>query len=308
MDIVKKRIVIVIVVTVLCALGSFIAYNHFTESKDDYSGENEPEVVFKDTFKDNLPRLDASLATQPLMDEFVKYFAGKDSLSSVKENYTNTHPAYVELIGGKKDLIVVTEPSEEELKLASDKNVLLEVTKLVNESFVFYVNKDNKVDGLTLEQIQNIYSGKITNWKDVGGEDKEILAYQRPVNSGSQTGMISLVMKDIPLKKPRTVEMIESMGGIIDAVASYDNASAGIGYSYYYYANTMYSSPDIKFLKVDGVLPTYESTKDESYPIRTAYYLVTRKDADEKTLKFKEALLSKEGSSVIRGAGYVSTN
>lgn len=304
----KKRIVIVIVVTVLCALGSFIAYNHFTESKDDYSGENEPEVVFKDTFKDNLPRLDASLATQPLMDEFVKYFAGKDSLSSVKENYTNTHPAYVELIGGKKDLIVVTEPSEEELKLASDKNVLLEVTKLVNESFVFYVNKDNKVDGLTLEQIQNIYSGKITNWKDVGGEDKEILAYQRPVNSGSQTGMISLVMKDIPLKKPRTVEMIESMGGIIDAVASYDNASAGIGYSYYYYANTMYSSPDIKFLKVDGVLPTYESTKDESYPIRTAYYLVTRKDADEKTLKFKEALLSKEGSSVIRGAGYVSTN
>lgn len=308
MDIVKKRIVIVIVVTVLCALGSFIAYNHFTESKDDYSGENEPEVVFKDTFKDNLPRLDASLATQPLMDEFVKYFAGKDSLSSVKENYTNTHPAYVELIDGKKDLIVVTEPSEEELKLASDKNVLLEVTKLVNESFVFYVNKDNKVDGLTLEQIQNIYSGKITNWKDVGGEDKEILAYQRPVNSGSQTGMISLVMKDIPLKKPRTVEMIESMGGIIDAVASYDNASAGIGYSYYYYANTMYSSPDIKFLKVDGVLPTYESTKDESYPIRTAYYLVTRKDADEKTLKFKEALLSKEGSSVIRGAGYVSTN
>lgn len=304
----KKRIVIVIVVTVLCALGSFIAYNHFTESKDDYSGENEPEVVFKDTFKDNLPRLDASLATQPLMDEFVKYFAGKDSLSSVKENYTNTHPAYVELIDGKKDLIVVTEPSEEELKLASDKNVLLEVTKLVNESFVFYVNKDNKVDGLTLEQIQNIYSGKITNWKDVGGEDKEILAYQRPVNSGSQTGMISLVMKDIPLKKPRTVEMIESMGGIIDAVASYDNASAGIGYSYYYYANTMYSSPDIKFLKVDGVLPTYESTKDESYPIRTAYYLVTRKDADEKTLKFKEALLSKEGSSVIRGAGYVSTN
>lgn len=304
----KKRIVIVIVVTVLCALGSFIAYNHFTESKDDYSGENEPEVVFKDIFKDNLPRLDASLATQPLMDEFVKYFAGKDSLSSVKENYTNTHPAYVELIDGKKDLIVVTEPSEEELKLASDKNVLLEVTKLVNESFVFYVNKDNKVDGLTLEQIQNIYSGKITNWKDVGGEDKEILAYQRPVNSGSQTGMISLVMKDIPLKKPRTVEMIESMGGIIDAVASYDNASAGIGYSYYYYANTMYSSPDIKFLKVDGVLPTYESTKDESYPIRTAYYLVTRKDADEKTLKFKEALLSKEGSSVIRGAGYVSTN
>lgn len=232
-------------------------YNHFTGLKDDYSGDDEPEVVFKDIFKDSLPRLDASLATQPLMDEFVKYFAGKDSLSSVKENYTNTHPAYVELIDGKKDLIVVTEPSEEELKLASDKNVLLEVTKLVNESFVFYVNKDNKVDGLTLEQIQNIYFGKIINWKDVGGEDKEILAYQRPVNSGSQTGMISLVMKDIPLKKPKTVEMIESMGGIIDAVASYDNASAGIGYSYYYYANTMYSSPDIKFLKVDGVLPTY---------------------------------------------------
>ena len=117
--------------------------------------------------------------------------------------------------------------------------------------------------------------------------------------------MLSLVMKDIPLKKPTMEEMVETMGGIIDIVADYDNNKYGLGYSYYYYASIMYHNPNIKFLGINGVKPSYNTIKDGSYPLMTAYYIVTLKDADSKVQEFKNALLSKEGAQVAKEAGYV---
>ena len=67
----------------------------------------------------------------------------------------------------------------------------------------------------------------------------------------------------------------------------------------------MYHTPDIKFLAIDGVKPTYETIGNETYPLMTAYYIVTRSDADEKTLAFKDLLLSEEGMKVAEEAGYV---
>ena len=65
------------------------------------------------------------------------------------------------------------------------------------DGFVFLVNKENKVDSLTLEQIQKIYTGEITNWSNVGGENEEIVAYQREANSGSQNLMEKMVMQGL---------------------------------------------------------------------------------------------------------------
>lgn len=144
-------------------------------------------------------RVDASLATQPLMDAYVEGL--KDY--NLKKDYTNTDPAYTKLINGETDLIIVTEPSSDELKRASDAGVELEVTPVVNEGFVFFTNVNNLVNGLSLKEIQDIYTDKITNWNQVGGDNAKIIAYQRPENSGSQTGMLSLVMKDKKLKNQR---------------------------------------------------------------------------------------------------------
>ena len=298
----KNKIIITIIVVLVLVPTCFFAYKYFTKEEDVVETEK-----LKLSFKDNMPRVDASLATQPLMNDLVEYLAGDDALKVVKENYTNTHPGYVKLINDETDLIIVTEPSKEELALAKEKGVELEVTKVVNEAFVFFVNTKNKVNNLEFKNIVDIYSGKITNWREVGGEDAKIIAYQRPVNSGSQTGILSLVMKGTKMKEPTTEEMIETMGGIVDIVADYDNNIDGIGYSYYYYANVMYTSPNIKFLSINGVNPTYDTIEDEEYPIMTAYYIVTRKDANENTLKLKEAILSSEGKRVTREAGYVPT-
>ena len=98
----------------------------------------------------------------------LKTSVGLEEIDESVLNYSNTHPGYVKLINGEVDLIVVTEPSEEELKLAKEKGIELEVIPVVKEGFVFYVNRDNKVDNLSVEQIQKIYTGEIKNWKEVG--------------------------------------------------------------------------------------------------------------------------------------------
>lgn len=254
---------------------------------------------------DTLVRVDASLATQPLMDAYVEGL--KDY--NLKKDYTNTDPAYTKLINGETDLIIVTEPSSDELKRASDAGVELEVTPVVNEGFVFFTNVNNPVNGLSLKEIQDIYTDKITNWNQVGGDNAKIIAYQRPENSGSQTGMLSLVMKDKKIKEPKREEYIESMAGIIDAVANYDNSKDSIGYSYYYYATTMYGNENIKFLAVDGVSPNHDTIKDESYPLITAYYIVTLKDTENTAVsKVKKAMLESKGQEIARNAGYIEIN
>lgn len=261
---------------------------------------------------EDYPKVDASLATQPLTDAFIENFTG--TLPSEEElDYTNTHPGYVRLINDEVDLIVVTEPSEEELKLAEEAGVELEVIPVVKEGFVFYVNEKNPVKSLSLEQIQKIYTGEIKNWKEVGGSDSAIRAFQRPENSGSQTGMYSLVMKDKKIMQPPKEDLVETMFEIINLVSSYDNGENSIGYSYYYYATTMYDDMDkevadrIRLLEIDGVAPNYETIKNNTYPLETAYYIVINKNEpkDSNTRKLVDAMLSTRGQAVAKEAGYV---
>jgi len=300
----KSGILSYAILILLMIISCIIAYYFLIVKKP----KEEPETISTDILytQETLPRVDASLATQPLMDAFVLNFTGKTT-KELGVEYSNTDPAYTKLINNEADLIVVTEPSEDELKRASDANVELEVTKVVNEGFVFFVNKDNKVDSLTFDEIRKIYSGEITNWSEVGGTDTEIIAYQRPENSGSQTGLYSLVMKELPVKARTPKEQVTlSMAGIIEYVSDYENGLNAIGYSYYYYANEMYYNENLKYLGINGIKPTYETIKDESYPILTAYYIVTRKnETNENVLKLKEDMLSKRGQEVATKAGYV---
>lgn len=114
-------------------------------------------------------------------------------------------------------------------------------------------------------------------------------------------------MKGIPVKARTPKEEVNlSMAGIIEYVSDYENGLDAIGYSYYYYANEMYYNENLKYLGINGIKPTYETIKDESYPILTAYYIVTRKDeTNENVLKLKEDMLSKRGQEVATIAGYV---
>lgn len=279
-----------------------VVVNDLPEDEEKFI-ETSSEVLFTN---ENLPRIDASLATQPLTDAFIKNFTGKTT-EELGIEYSNTHPGYVKLINNEADLIVVTEPSEEELALAAEKGIELEVTKVVNEGFAFFVNKDNPVSSASFDDIVKIYTGEITNWKDLGGNDAEIVAYQRPENSGSQTGLYNLVLKGKEVKIPTIKEQVTlSMAGIIDYVASYNNAIDSIGYGFYYYVNTMYYNDNLKYLAINDVAPTYTTIQNETYPILSAYYIVTRKgDENENVALLKRAMLSRRGQYVASEAGYV---
>lgn len=321
-------IVVIVLVVALC-VGAYFLVSSLYEKKLNQNGDvnnnnsqdntqstskNDEEEISSESLYtlDNYPKVDASLATQPLTNAFIKNFVG-ENVDVSKLDYTNTHPGYVRLINDEVDLIVVTEPSKEELELAKQKGVELEVIPVVKEGFVFYVNSNNKVDYLTKDQIQGIYSGEITNWKEVGGEDMEIKPFQRPTNSGSQTGMLSLVMKDKKLMDPLKENLVDTMAQIINFVSSYENGKNSIGYSYYYYATTMYEGIDkeiasnIKLLGIDGVKPNAKTIQNGSYPYTTAYYIVINKADDENSpsRKLANLMLSKRGQQVAKNAGYV---
>ena len=309
----KKTLSIVVIILIVCAIigGCVWSYFYFTDdSRINPSRDNSGDdvVISNEALwsREDYPKVDASLATQPLTDAFMANFTATP-VEEIVTDYTNTHPAYVRLIDGEVDLIVVTQPSAEELALAKEKGVELEVIPVVNEAFVFLANVQNKVDNLSLEEIQKIYSGDITNWNEVGGEDSKIIPYQRPTNSGSQTGMLALVMKGIKMLEPVTETFEETMAGLITAIADYDNSKDALGYSYYYYATTMYSKENVKLLSVNGVEPNFNTIQKGEYPIGTYYNIVINANEPEGSpvRQRVEAMLSPRGQAVAKEAGYV---
>lgn len=311
-------IVVFIVAVIMICTGAFLYFtqdnniienneeNNKVNNNEEISISNEPIYTLE-----NFPKVDASLATQPLTDAILANFVGieKENVRSYTD-YTNTHPGYIRLIDGEVDLIVVTQPSEDELAYAKQKGVELEVIPVVYDAFVFMVNEENPVNNLSIEQIQNIYQRKITNWSEVGGANEKILAFQRPNNSGSQTGMLNLVMKDLEIMEPLTEEFAIEMGDLVDAIADYDNAKNSLGYSYYYYAKTMYTYDNIKFLSINGVVPSYDNIKSGAYPLKTAYNIVINKNEPEdgEVRKLIKDMLSPRGQQVAKEAGYVPVN
>ena len=292
--------ILLVVIMILVVIACVVGYMYFTQEKAEV---NNTDAIFT---VENYPRIDGSTATLPLAEAFKADFTGT-SLEEIEVEHSKTHNAYVNLINGDTDLILVTYPSEDEQKLAEENGVELEIVPIVKEAFVFLVNKENPVEDLSLEQIQDIYTGEIQNWKEVGGLDSEILAYQRPENSGSQSGMLSLVMQGKEMMEPITENVISGMAEIIDVIADYDNGQSSIGYSYYYYATTMYTSDTIKLLGVNGVKPTYDNIKNGLYNLQTAYYAVIRKDEpqDSDVRKLLNAMISERGQNVAKEAGYV---
>lgn len=225
-------------------------------------------------------------------------------LDIVKCSKTGT--AYERLIEGQTDIIFVAEPSKahvEELKAKGDEFVL---TPIGSEAFVFFTNSQNPVQNLSIKQIQDIYSGKITRWKEVGGSWSKILPYQRPENSGSQTIMQNKVMKDITMLAQTKETYAGGMGEMISQVASYKNAKNSIGYSFMYYSTEMIRNNQIKYMAIDGVKPTPETVRYKTYPFTVPVYAVTLKsNQKENVSRFIQWILSEEGQGLVERTGYV---
>jgi phosphate transport system substrate-binding protein len=208
-------------------------------------------------------------------------------------------------VSGEIDIFFGAQPSQQQKDAAKEKGVELTLTPIAKEAFVFFVHKDNPVNSLTLEQIQDIYQKEITNWKMVGGKAEKIIPFQRPDNSGSQTIMLARVMGDKPLPPPLREEYAAGMGGVINRVAAYRNYSSSIGYSFRFYATGMKPNENIKLLAINGIEPSVENIRNGSYPFTVDVYAVTAGSSNENTPKLIQWILSEQGQDFITQCGYV---
>lgn len=175
----------------------------------------------------------------------------------------------------------------------------LEETTLALDGIALVVNPENPVSDLDLETISKIYTGEISNWKDVGGNDLDIVLIGREAGSGTRDGFESITYTT---DKCQYRQELTSTGDVIATVASNPNA---IGY-----ASLSAVKDSVKALKVAGVAPSEETVKDGSYVVQRPFVLVTVKDKalSENAKKFMEFVTSKSANDIISGAGVVPAN
>ena len=282
-------------------------YSDVDYGDDEYLLRQEPKNWRKLDIGDvgfdefDISSIDGSTATIPVTSELYRQVGSNEYFYP---NHNKTSGAYKNLIYKARDVVLAVAPSDDIKELAEYEKVEFDITPFALDGFVFIVNKNNPVENLTSQQVKDIYSGKIVNWKDVGGNDEIIEPFQRNEDSGSQSAMVTF-MGDTKLMTPLKARTFMGMGGMIDGVAKYDNGGASIGYTYKYYLNAL-NNDEVKAISIDGVAPTNDNFANGTYPIITSYYVVARSEFLEgsNAQKIKDFLLSAKGQDMIEMLGY----
>ena len=192
---------------------------------------------------------------------------------------------------GRCDIGLSSRALKDEEKAAS-----LTETVLAYDGIAVIVNPANEVDDLTIAQIADIYTGKITNWSEVGGADAEIVLIGREAGSGTRGGFEEIVeVKDACQYR----QELSSTGDVITAVSQNPGA---IGY-----ASLASVKDTVKAVKVDGVTPSEETVKDGTYAIQRPFVLATKTDAklSDAAQAFFDYVTSTDANEIIAAAGVV---
>jgi phosphate transport system substrate-binding protein len=168
------------------------------------------------------------------------------------------------------------------------------------------VNEKNILNNITQNQVRDIYSGRVTNWKVINGVDEPVIAYQRRENSGSQT-ILQSIMRGEKLMRPLLDGEYVSygMGSSIRKITSdFYNYNSAIGYTFLFYLTQMAGSAGVKTLSVDGVAPTRQNIQNNNYPFVQTVYAVTTGNESEYAGRFIEWILSSQGQELVAKTGY----
>ena len=254
------------------------------------------------------PHVDGSTSMLPLSRALMMASTGVSAQEAeLRISHSKTTLSFYALVSGEADLLLVARPAQEAFDYAEDMGVELEMRPIGVDALVFLTSDKNPVDSLTQQQAVGIYTGAITNWKEVGGADAEIVAYQRNETSGSQVMMENVVMDGQPMTDAPVEYRPSEMGALVDEVASYRNSADAIGYSVYYYVTEMYLREGVKLLAIDGVAPSNETIASGEYPYTQYSYAVIRKDEreDSPARQLFDFLTTPEGKALMAAQGYV---
>lgn len=216
-------------------------------------------------------------------------FMEKNKGVTVNLNLTGSGTGIQEASEGKCDI------GNSSRKLKDEEAEKLDATVVGLDGIALVVNPANKLEDITLQDLAKVYSGEITNWKELGGDDKAIVVIGREDGSGTRDGFESIVMGD---KEPKYAQELESTGSVINAVATTDGA---IGY-----ASLANVDETVKALKVGGVEATEENVKSGAYEVQRPFICATLKGSDNKLVKaYLDFILSEEGQALVLAQGAV---
>ena len=266
-----------------------------------------PEIESPLKLSDNLPVLDGAAALVPVYAAVINNvypkgcvtyeggefsddnYYGENFAEDSAMQYKNTVRGYQAIVDGTTDVFFSAGPSEEQKQYAEEKGVELVYVPIGLEAFVFFVNENNPVEDLTVEQIRKIYACEYTNWSEVGGVNRIINPVTRLEGSGSQTTFESF-MGDYKIgrKSPFAI------------------TGASIGFSFRYYMDGIVENDAVKMLSLGGVYPSAENIQNRSYPVVAQFYAIYRADNENENIPvLVDWLLSEEGQTLIERTGYV---
>ena len=274
-----KKIIAMIMVTVL-AIGVMVGCG--SQKKSTVSTDDSTSVS-----------TDGSTSMSKVIESLSEAY-GEETGVEVTYNATGSGAGIEAVLAGRCDIGLASRDLKDE-----EKEKGLEGTILAYDGIAIIVHPDNPVSDLSIETIAKIYTGEITNWKEVGGNDAEIVLIGREANSGTRDGFESITETE---EKCKYRQECTSTGDVITAVSSNPGA---IGY-----ASLASVKDSVKAVSVDGVEPSEKTVKDGSYAVQRPFVLVTKTDVEltESAMAFFEYATSEDANEVISGAGVVPAN
>lgn len=224
--------------------------------------------------------------------------AGSTSVQPVAEKlvevYKVSHPdAKINVQGGGSSVgIKSTEDESADIGMSSkelDNDSKLKTYELGKDGIVIAVSPDNPVSDLSNEQLKQIFSGEITNWKEVGGNDAEINLVTREEGSGTLDAFESIVMGGSEIKSDAVVQ--SSTEAVKQSVAQDPNAIGFVSFAH--------MSDDVKAVNVNGIAPSEDSIADGTYELQRPFLFLTNGDATGEVKEFIDWVMSEEGSRVL---------
>ncbi len=267
-------------------------------------------------FDKSMPVIDGSTSTYPFTEAVYGQLFHSGDLHPLKPGkHSKSHASYQRLINGEIDMIFASVyPASDILKMAEEKGVELELIPIAYDAMIFFTNKENSAEGLTSEQITNIYvNDAYENWSEVGGPDSLLYPYCRNNDSGSHAQMEKHFLNGNNIHPDVQRETSRTMSDILTdvmAAKTDDPVGYGLGYSIYYYYHNMNMFYDVhdnlKLLAIDGVHPNDETIANGTYPLSNNTYIVIRKDTpkDSPARKMAEFMLTEAGQQCVAQAGF----
>jgi len=185
--------------------------------------------------------------------------------------------------------------NERENELIRKKQNELIETAIAIDAISIIVHKENPINGISLRSLRLIYSGKITNWEKLGGNDLEIVVISRDASSGSfEVFNHAVLHNDLLIDN----SMRLASNNAVATTVNYTNGAIG-------YVGLGYVNDDSKVLSIDGILPSKITAQNYEYPLTRKLYMYTTKTRSDATQDFIDFILSELGQTIVEQQGYI---